>query len=124
MRSRSQLRSPKSVLACAVLAFGACSETTHLPTAARTAEVTVTTTTAIPTDGQCTHIVATRLADFQVSEYKGLLAGAKLKALPGENRITATAYAQPCANEPASPAWVADEQIVTLVDGANTVNLS
>ncbi len=87
-------------------------------------EVAISTTATIPPDGQCTHIVATRLADFQVSEYKGPLAGAVLAARKGDNRVTATAYAPPCSAEPAPPPWKADDQIVTFAAGQNTLRLA
>ena len=48
-------------------------------------EAAVGTTTVIPSTGECTHITATRLSDFHVSEYQGVLAGATLKSVPGEH---------------------------------------
>lgn len=77
----------------------------------------------IPANGECAHIVATRLSDFEATEYMGPLAGAVFMANEGENRITATAYAAPCTPEPAAPPWIASEQIVDLVAGANSINL-
>jgi hypothetical protein len=77
----------------------------------------------IPANGECAHIVATRLADFESTEYMGPLGGATFMANEGENRITATAYPMPCTPEPSAPPWIATEQIVNLVAGANTINL-
>jgi hypothetical protein len=77
----------------------------------------------IPADGVCTHIVAMRLSDFESTEYMGPLDGATFMANEGENRITATAYPMPCTPEPDAPPWIATEQIVNLVAGANTINL-
>jgi hypothetical protein len=84
----------------------------------------IVTATAIPTDGQCAHIVVTRLADFQSSEYRGLLIGATVKAPLGEDRVTATAYPPPCGTEPGVVPWTADPQTVNLVSGPNTVTLN
>jgi hypothetical protein len=81
------------------------------------------TTGTIPADATCTHIVATRLADFVVSEYKGALSGGVFSVQAGESRVTATAYPPPCSAEPAQPPWIADEQITTFTDGANTLML-
>ena len=77
----------------------------------------------IPPSGECTHITSVRLADFATRNYIGPLAGATFNAPKGETRITATAYAPPCDPEPAEPNWIADEQIVFLVEGANTIHL-
>ena len=112
----------RTLVACSSLALAAgCSH--EAPGAgAATASVTVTAT-AIPSDGQCAHIVITRLADFQSTEYRGLLSGASLTALVGEDRVTATAYPTPCSSEPAQAPWTADAQVVTLVPGGNRVTL-
>ena len=83
----------------------------------------VGTTATIPPDGACTHIIATRLADFAVSEYQGPLAGGSFSVLPGDNRVTATAFPLPCNIEPAQPPWIADPQIATFSAGANTLML-
>jgi hypothetical protein len=112
----------RTLVACSSLTLAGCSHDAA-PAGAETANVIVTAT-AIPSDGQCAHIVVTRLADFQSTEYRGLLAGASLKALVGEDRVTATAYPTPCSSEPAQAPWVADAQTVTLVPGSNTVSLS
>jgi len=82
-----------------------------------------TTGTAIPEDGACAHIVATRLSDFHVAEYRGVLADATFTAPLGEHRVTAVAYPEPCTAEPAAPPWRADDQIIDLVRGANTLVL-
>jgi hypothetical protein len=82
------------------------------------------TTTVIPEDATCTHIVATRLSDFQTSEYRGLLAGAEFKGFKGDNRITATAYPLPCEEEPEVVPWVADPANVTLAGGTNFIKLT
>src|SRR5439155_3566234 len=66
----------------------------------------------------------TRLADFQSSEYRGLLSGATFKAPLGEDRVTATAYPPPCGTEPGAAPWAADAQTVTIARGANTVTLN
>lgn len=81
------------------------------------------TTTVIPANGTCTHVVATRLSDFAVSEYQGPLAGGAFSVLPGENRVTATAFPLPCSAEPTQPPWVADTQVSTFSLGANTLML-
>jgi hypothetical protein len=88
----------------------------------RTAEVRVVAA-SLPTDGQCAHVVATRLADFQVTEYKGPLASATFQGLVGDNRVTATAYAQPCNAEPTNAPWITTPQIVTFANAPNTLNL-
>ena len=89
------------------------------------AEVTVEVPLeGIPPDGECVHIVATRLSDFRVSSFQGALAGASFVARKGEHRVTATAYAPPCASEPAEPPWIADEQIAIFVQGPNTLTLN
>lgn len=108
----------------ASLAIAGCGGDRAPSTTAQLADVTVTAT-AIPSDGQCAHIVFTRLADFHTAEYRGLLAGATLKAPLGEDRVTATAYPQPCTMDPGSAApWTADAQTLTLAGGANLVSLS
>lgn len=84
----------------------------------------VGTTTTIPGDGACAHIVATRLADFHVSEYRGPLAGASFSVSTGETRVTAVAYAAPCSAEPPQPPWIADAQLITFTGGANTLTLA
>jgi len=78
----------------------------------------------IPADGQCAHITSTRLSDFAVSTYQGPLAGASFTVPTGEAHVTATAYPQPCSQEPASAPWVADEQITTFTGGANVLVLN
>ncbi|HEU5056978.1 MAG TPA: hypothetical protein VFU21_10660 [Kofleriaceae bacterium] len=78
----------------------------------------------IPPDGQCTHIIATRLSDFRVSSYQGALGGAVFQARQGEHRVTAVAYPPPCDPEPAEPPWIADEQVVTFVRGPNSLTLN
>lgn len=83
----------------------------------------VTTTATIPSDGTCTHIIATRLSDFAVSEYRGVLSGGSFSVLPGDTRVTATAYPEPCSVEPTQPPWIADEQITTFTGAANTLML-
>src|SRR5262245_18734066 len=87
------------------------------------AVATITTTTTPPADGQCTHIVATRVSDFQVSEYKGPLSGATMTVRSGEHRIVATAYSQPCNAEPMVAPWVAAQKVVTFGGGANQLGL-
>lgn len=83
----------------------------------------ITTTATIPSDGACTHIIATRLSDFAVSEYRGVLSGGSFSVLPGDTRVTATAYPEPCSVEPSPSPWIADEQITTFTGGANTLML-
>jgi hypothetical protein len=122
MRRHPRFASVRTLVACSSLALAGCSHDNAPGAAVASASVTVTAT-AIPSDGQCAHIVVTRLADFQSTEYRGLLAGATLKALVGEDRVTATAYPTPCTNEPAQAPWTADAQTVTLVPGGNTVAL-
>lgn len=122
----SMTRAPKlrttTLAAATALALAGCGGT-HSAASAQLADVIVTTAT-IPTDGRCTHIVVTRLADFQTTEYRGLLAGASIKAPLGEGRVTATAYPTPCTSEPETPPWTADPQTVTFVSGPNTVKLA
>ena len=77
----------------------------------------------IPPTGECAHITSVRLADFATRNYIGPLDGAVFNAPKGETRINATAYAPPCDPEPAEPNWIADEQIVFLVEGANAIHL-
>ena len=89
-----------------------------------TAIANVGLTSAIPVDGQCTHITSTRLSDFAVSAYQGPLAGASFTVNTGEAHVTATAYAAPCSAEPAEAPWIADEQITTFTTGANVLVLS
>ncbi|HEX6837242.1 MAG TPA: hypothetical protein VF334_11750 [Polyangia bacterium] len=108
----------------ASLAVAGCGGNHAPSTTSQLADVIVTAT-AIPSDGQCAHIVFTRLADFHTAEYRGLLAGATLQAPLGEDRVTATAYPQPCNMDPGSAApWTADAQTITLASGANSVSLS
>jgi hypothetical protein len=78
----------------------------------------------VPDDGQCTHVVVTRLSDFHVSQYQGPLAGGSFQVSAGESHVTATAYGQPCGSEPADAPWIADEQIFTFVHGANQLTLA
>ena len=78
----------------------------------------------IPPDGECTHITSVRLSDFVRREYVGLLDGAVFNAPKGETRITAVAFAPPCTSEPAEPPWIADEQVVILNQGPNTIALN
>jgi hypothetical protein len=111
----------QSLIASSALALGGCAG--EVQSATQMADVTVAAT-AIPADGQCAHIVVTRLADFQTTEFRGLLVGATIKAPLGEDRVTATAYPTPCASEPASAPWTADAQTQTFVTGANTVTLN
>ena len=114
----------QSLVACSALALSGCGgDHVGQSSSLQLADVVVTAT-AIPNDGQCTHIVVTRLADFQVTEYRGLLAGATIKAPLGEDRVTATAYATPCSNEPLSAPWAADAQTATFVQGANSITLA
>jgi hypothetical protein len=121
MNLRSWLSLPLPALfAGATLGLGACSSSADHPAVA---QVSITTTAVIPPDGQCTHIKATRLADFTVSEYKGMLSTATLQALTGEHRVTATAYAPPCSIEPATPPWVIAPIIVSFDVGANSLAL-
>jgi hypothetical protein len=108
-------------LTASALTLGACSANRGSPF--DTASVSVAAT-VIPTDGQCTHIVVTRLADFETTEYKGLLSGATFNVPIGEDRVTATAYAQPCSLEPTPAPWVADPQVVTFGAGSNTLTLN
>jgi hypothetical protein len=114
-------RSLNVLLASSALAFAACGGGGS-PLGSQTADVVVTTS-VIPPDGQCVHIVATRTGDFQTVEYQGALAFAKLKAYPGENRVTATAYPTPCASEPTNAPWMTDAQLTTFVTGNNTLSL-
>src|SRR5882672_3599392 len=74
------------------------------------AEAYIGASGVIPNDAQCTHITATRLADFHVSTYQGPLAGGSFKVGSGETRVTATAFPPPCSQEPVDPPWIADEQ--------------
>lgn len=83
----------------------------------------IAVTGAVPDDAACTHVVATRLADFAVSEYRGVLSGGTFSVLTGDSRVTATAYPQPCSAEPADPPWIADQQIATFTGGDNTLML-
>ncbi|HWO22462.1 MAG TPA: hypothetical protein VNO30_27075 [Kofleriaceae bacterium] len=92
--------------------------------ASDTATVDVSLTGTVPTDGRCTHITSTRLSDFTVSSYQGLLAGASFTVNVGEAHVTATAYPEPCSAEPTEPPWIADEQITTFNSGANVLVLS
>jgi hypothetical protein len=78
----------------------------------------------IPPDGECTHITSVRLADFVTRNYVGPLEGAVFNAPKGETRITATAYPPPCDAEPAEPPWIADEQVLFLVQGVNPLTLN
>jgi hypothetical protein len=87
------------------------------------ADVTVSPASAVPMDATCAHITLTRLSDFSVTEFKGALSGAHFKAKVGDAHVTATAYPAPCSNEPAQPAWLADEKIATLVGGPNVLAL-
>jgi hypothetical protein len=89
------------------------------------AEVTVEVPLeGIPPDGECAHIIATRLSDFRVSSYQGALAGAVFQARTGEHRVTAVAYPPPCGDEPVEPPWIADEQVVIFSQGPNTLALN
>lgn len=89
------------------------------------AEVTVEVPLeGIPVNGQCARITATRLSDFRVTSFQGALEGASFRAPKGEHRITAVAYGAPCDPEPAEPPWIADEQVVILVEGPNTLTLN
>jgi hypothetical protein len=115
--------SAPSLVACSALALIGCGGDHALQSSSQLADVTVAAT-AIPSDGQCAHIIVTRLADFQSTEFRGLLAGATIKAPLGEGRVTATAYPTPCGSEPAAAPWTADAQTVTFVKGANTVTLN
>src|SRR5438132_6054987 len=92
-----------TLFACSALTLAGCGK--EPASSVLSADVTVAAT-VIPSDGQCAHIVITRLADFQSSEYRGLLAGATFKAPLGEDRVTATAYPPPCGTEPGFPPWV------------------
>jgi hypothetical protein len=117
----------RSLVASAALALAGCGGSHTAGTAPSSLELAdvVVTATAIPSDGQCTHIVVTRLADFQKTEYRGLLAGATIKAPVGEDRVTATAYPTPCSTEPANAPWTADPQTVTFAAASpNTVKLA
>ena len=80
--------------------------------------------TAIPLDGQCVSVTATSLSNFQVTHFRGLLAGATLKTPQGDHRVTAVAYPQPCNPEPVSPPWAADDQITTFNAGNNVLVLN
>jgi hypothetical protein len=121
MNARARFRiSLPALVAGSAFALGACSGSVDH---AAVANVAVTTTTVIPPDGQCTHIIATRLSDFTVSEYKGVLAGATLQALTGDHRVTATAYPQPCSSEPATAPWIINPLVVTFATGNNTLPL-
>ena len=126
MRRHARLATAHTLVASAALALAGCGGNfTSSPTPGVQLTNVIVTATAIPSDGKCTHIVITRLADFQKAEYRGLLAGASLKAPVGEDRVTATAYPQPCGMDPGDAApWTADAQTVTLQGGANTVSLS
>jgi hypothetical protein len=77
----------------------------------------------VPTDGECTHIVATRLADFTSTEYRGALPGAVFFVGTGDHRVTAVAYAEPCDQPPAAMPWTADEQIASFQAGDNLLRL-
>jgi hypothetical protein len=113
----------RSVATCVLLTLGACA-TGEGEDVIDLAVATVTTTTTPPADGQCAHIVATRMSDFQVSEYKGPPTGAALTVRTGEHRVTATAYATPCASEPVIAPWVATQQMVSFSAGSNSLALS
>lgn len=106
-----------------VLAIAGCRAPDERDASEASASAYIGTTATVPPDGVCTHVVVTRLADFAVSEYEGLLAGGVFSVLPGESRVTATAFALPCTAEPSQPRWVADPQITTFSSGANTVML-
>src|SRR5262245_58255158 len=95
--------------ACALIALAGC-QGLDGEDAETEASAFIGTTSTIPSDGACAHIVATRLSDFHVSEFRGLLAGASFSVAAGESRVTATAYPQPCSNEPAAAPWIADVQ--------------
>jgi len=43
--------------------------------------------------------------------------------MPGEQRVTATAYPQPCTSEPATAPWSIAPLTVTFAAGANTLPL-
>lgn len=119
------MRTARIACTLLVLVMGGCQASDELgdePIGTATVKVLVPIE-GIPADGECAHIVATRLSDFEFTEYQGPLAGATFMANEGENRITATAYPAPCIPEPSAPPWIANEQIVDLVAGANTVNL-
>jgi hypothetical protein len=77
----------------------------------------------IPLDGECTHIVATRLSDFATSEYRGVLAEASFPARVGEHHVTAVAYPQPCQSPPASAPWEAEPQVARFLPGDNELPL-
>ena len=80
--------------------------------------------TPIPSDGQCALITATRLADFHVTTYRGLLDGAVLKLQTGEHTVTASAYPPPCNQVPVAPPWAADQQIANFAPGSNVLVLN
>jgi hypothetical protein len=106
------------------LALGACVEAAPDDVETDDAEVAVhVAASAIPTDGECTHIVATRLSDFRVTEYRGPLPGASFAARIGEHDVRAVAYAEPCDVAPASPPWIADPQVADFRPGHNELRL-
>lgn len=85
--------------------------------------VTVADATAIPSDGECAAITATRTSDLTVSQYRGPLATASFQAHTGEHLVSAVAYPAPCDTEPSPVPWVSDEQTVSFARGQNTLVL-
>jgi hypothetical protein len=111
----------RTVLALMVLGTAACAQPADLTLG----DVAVHIAAAqVPPDGQCVLVTATRLDDFAVSTYRGPLDGAVLKAKRGEHRVTAAAFPPPCDQPLAEPPWLADEQIVSLESGDQSVTLS
>lgn len=114
----------RTLTAIPLLLFASCATAVAPDDALDGAKVTIQAATAIPADGACARVVATRLSDFQTSTYVGPLAGAVLTARIGEHRVTAIAYPTPCNPPPASPAWQADEVTATFGAGANALMLN
>ena len=106
----------------AVIAAGCQTDFADAP-ATSEATALISTTTTVPDDGACAHVVATRLADFTVHEYLGPLTGGSLDVALGEHRVTATAFPAPCNAEPADAPWTAEQQLVTFAAGLNRVEL-
>jgi hypothetical protein len=101
-----------------------CADDAPSPSGLDAVRVAVSSSAVIPADGTCVHIVATRLSDFTVSEFRGRLSGAVLAAHAGETSISATAYPTPCSTEPAQAPWVADDQVKVFAAGADTLRLA
>lgn len=78
----------------------------------------------VPADAACIHIEATRLSDYTVTSFQGLIAGATFSTVTGEARVSATAYPEPCSAQPAKAPWVSSAQLFTFASGSNTLTLT